>query len=127
MKRAIVAAAVIALASAGGSALAARSPTYLEKVTIMDAFNIPGRSFSSKCVRIVVSSVDPRWAYVTSPAHPPKACTQAGQVGDGLAVYKRSSRMSLHWRDVFEGEGRPCVLPANVRRDFFETTKCGGP
>jgi len=127
MKRTILAAAVFVLASAGGSALAARSPTYLEKATIMDAFNIPGRSFSSRCVRIVVSTVDPRWAYVTSPAHPSKACTQAGQVGDGLAVFRRSSRTSLRWRDAFEGEGVPCVLPANVRRDFFKTTKCGGP
>jgi len=127
MKRGLLAATILLLALAGGSAVAARAPTYLEKATIMDAFNIPGRSFSSRCVRIVVSTVDPRYAYVTSPARPLKACTQAGQVGDGLAVFRRPSRTSLHWRDVFEGEGVPCVLPPNVRRDFFKTTKCGGP
>ena len=127
MRRAILAAAILLLLFAGGSALAARAPTYLEKVTIMDAFNIPGRSFSSRCIRIVVSTADARYAYVTSPAHPSKACTQTGQVGDGLAVFRRSSRSSLHWRDVFEGEGVPCILPPSVRRDFFRTTRCGGP
>jgi len=126
MRRAVLA-AIVLLAFAGGSAVAARAPTYLEKVTIMDAFNIPGRSFSSRCVRIVVSTVDPRYAYATSPMHPPRACTQAGQVGDGLAVLRRSSRTSLRWRDIFEGEGVPCIVPPNVRRDFFRTTKCGGP
>jgi hypothetical protein len=126
MKRALAVATTLLLALAGGSAVAARAPPYLEKVTIMDAFNIPGRSFSSRCVRIVVSTVDPRYAYVTSPAHPPKACTQAGQVGDGLAVFRRASRTSLQWRDVFEGEGVPCILPQNVRRDFFKATRCGG-
>jgi len=30
---------------APAAAVASRGPTYLEKVTIMDAFNIPGRSF----------------------------------------------------------------------------------
>jgi hypothetical protein len=65
------------------SALAVRAPTYLEKVTIMDAFNTPDRAFASRCVRVIISTVDPRYAMLTSPARPPKACVQAAAVGDG--------------------------------------------
>jgi hypothetical protein len=94
---------VLLFACAVGAAEAARAPTYLEKVTIMDAFNVPGRSLTSRCVRIVVSTVDPRYAYLTSPIHTPKACSQAGEVGDGVVVFRRPRPAALHWRDIFEG------------------------
>ncbi|HSR92278.1 MAG TPA: hypothetical protein VLK88_13305, partial [Gemmatimonadales bacterium] len=83
--------------------LAARAPTYLEKVTIMDAFSMPGRAFPSRCVRIVVSTVDPRYALLSSPIHRPQACVQAGAVGDGFVLFRRTGKAALHWRDIFEG------------------------
>ena len=116
---------LVVLSAVPASAMAARGPTYLEKVTIMDAFNIPGRSFSSKCVRIVVSTVDPRWAIVTSPIHTPKACVQAGEEGNGWSLYHRANPSALHWAHVDDGDGDPCQLPAAPRRDIFKTTTCG--
>jgi hypothetical protein len=106
-------------------AQAARTPTYIEKVTIMDAFNIPSRAFSSRCVKITVSTVDPRYALLTSPRRPPKACVSAGQVGDGYVLFRRASATGLQWRDIFEGSDfPPCSLPVPVRRDLLGSAKC---
>lgn len=112
------------LASGAESAVASRGPTYLERVTMMDAFNVPGRSFSSRCVRIVVSTVDPRYAMVTSPRRPVQACVDAGEVGDGYALFRRPTRKSLKWRNIGEGSETPCFLPAAVRRDLFPSSSC---
>jgi hypothetical protein len=116
---------LVAAATLAAPAAASRPPSYLEKISIMDAFNIPGRSFSSRCVRIVVSTVDPRWAYVTSPRHTPKACVQAGEEGNGWSLYHRGSRSSIHWTHVVDGDGVPCQPPAAVRRDLFGSSTCG--
>jgi hypothetical protein len=119
---------VVALvfACAAGIAEASRAPTYLEKISLMDAFNIPGRSLASRCVRIVVSTADPRWAIVTSPVHPLRACVDAGEVGDGFALYRRPGPAAIHWRRVVEGSGNvPCQPPPPVRLDLFGSAKCG--
>lgn len=111
----------IAAGLAASAAPAARAPSYLEKVTIMDAFNIPGRSWPSRCVEIRVSTADPRYALVTSPAKPPRACVRHNDAGNGFAILKRATRTILHWRDIYEGEGRDrqfCSVPAAVRRDL---------
>src|SRR5262245_34517413 len=114
MTRTAAIALVLLLGFAVGASEAARAPTYIEKIAIMDAFNIPGRAFASKCVKIVVSTVNPRYAYLTSPTHPPSVCVQAGQQGNGVVVFHRSSPAAVHWRRVFEGEGVPCILPPRV-------------
>lgn len=118
--------AALALSLAADAANSARAPTYLERVTIMDAFNKPGRSFAARCVRIVVSTVDPRYAKLVSPLRPVRACVQAGEVGDGYVLFRRPTRRSLHWRDLVEGsESPPCGrLPAPVMRDLFPSTNC---
>jgi hypothetical protein len=64
-------------------------------VTIMDAFNKPGSSFASKCVTIVASSVDARYARLTFPYPTPPACTKAGEGPDGYTLFRRSSRAAL--------------------------------
>jgi hypothetical protein len=102
-----------------------RAPTYLERVTIMDAFNQPGRSFASRCVRVIVSSADPRYAMVTSPNQYPKICLQTGETGDGYALFRRGTRSSLVWRNIGEGSDFPCGhLPPPVLRDLFPTAAC---
>ena len=125
MLRAMLIAVVLLLTCAVGVSEASRAPTYIEKVAIMDAFNVPGRSWPSRCVRIVVSTVDPRYAYLVGPDRPPQVCIRAKEVGNGLVVFRRASRTAIHWRDILEGEGVPCILPPPVRQDFFGTTKCG--
>jgi hypothetical protein len=121
-----VATAMAATAAAVSSAQAARAPTYVEKATIMDAFNVPGRAFPSACVRIVVSTVDPRYAMLTSPRVIPKACSKAGAVGDGYVVFRRATPTALRWKDIFEGSsGAPCSLPAAVRKDLLGSSSCG--
>jgi hypothetical protein len=97
----------------GAPASGARPPTYLEKVTIMDAFNIPERSWSSRCARILVSTVNARYAMVTSPRRPPQVCVEAGQVGDGFELVVRPNRTSLRWNLV----RRPCAGPLAAVRD----------
>jgi hypothetical protein len=114
--------AAIAAGTVTLAASAARAPSYLEKVTIMDAFNVPGRSWPSRCVTIRVSTVDPRYALVTSPAKPPRACVTHNDDGNGFAVFQRAARSARHWRDIYEGEGRDrgvCSIPAAVRRDLL--------
>jgi hypothetical protein len=111
-----------AAGTATSAALAAPAPSYLEKATIMDAFNVPGRSWPSRCVTIRVSTVNPRYALVSSPAKPPRACVRHNDAGNGLAIVKRATRTALHWRDIYEGEGRDhrvCSIPAAVRRDLL--------
>lgn len=112
----------IAAGAAASAGLAARAPSYLEKVTIMDAFNVPGRSWPSRCVEIRVSTVNPRYALVTSPAKPPRSCVRHGDAGNGFAIFERATRAGLHWSDIYEGEGmdhRVCSIPAAVRRDLL--------
>lgn len=112
----------IAVGAAASAAPAAREPGYLEKATIMDAFNVPGRSWPSRCVKIRVSTANPRYALVTSPAKPPQACVRHNDVGNGLAIFKRATRTAVHWRDIYEGEGMDrhfCSIPAAVRRDLL--------
>lgn len=112
-------AALVGLAWVASSAAAGR-PTYVEKATIMDAFNVPGRSFPSECVRIRVSTVNPRYAILTPPRHYPHACVKAGDVGDGFVFFKRKSRHALHWRDLVEGSGYcPAKIPRAVGRDLL--------
>lgn len=125
MRRLAVVLVLVAAAVAAVPAMARRSPTYLEKISIMDAFNVPGRSWSSRCARIVVSTVDPRWAYVTGPFHIPKSCLDAGEAGNGWSLYHRGTPTSIHWAHVVDGEGVPCQPPAVVRRDLFGSTHCG--
>jgi hypothetical protein len=116
----------VALVVGASPIVAARAPTYLEKVTIMDAFNQPGRAFPSRCVRVVVSTVDPRYALLTSPVRRPRACVQAGAVGDGFVFFRRAKRTALRWRDIFEGSDTPpCSVPAAVRRDLLQSSACG--
>jgi hypothetical protein len=104
---------------------ARRAPTYIERVTIMDAFNIPERSFASKCVRILVSTANPRYAMVTSPVRIPADCRRAGQVGDGFVVFVRSTPSAVRWRNLSEGSGEPpCKVPRNVRIDLFGSGAC---
>jgi hypothetical protein len=119
-------AAALVLSVAAGAASSARAPTYVERTTIMDAFNKPGRSFAAKCVRIVVSTVDPRYAKLVSPVRPVPTCVQAGEVGDGYVLFRRATRRSLHWRDVVEASDvPPCrERPQPVLRDLFQTTHC---
>lgn len=116
--------AVLAVAPA---ASATRGPTYLERVTIMDAFNIPGRSFSSKCVKILVSTADPRYAMLTGPSPTPAACQRAGEVGNGYVVFARVSKTALRWRIVTESswaDPAPCSLSRAARVDLFRSAKC---
>ncbi len=92
----------------------------------MDAFNVPGRSWPSRCVKIRVSTADSRYALVTSPSKPPQACVRDHDAGNGFAIFKRATRTALHWRDVYEGEGRDrrvCSIPAAVRRDLLPRTR----
>lgn len=116
----------LALTCAVDTALAARAPTYIEKVTIMDAFNKPGRSVASKCVRIFVSTADPRYAKLTSPARYPAACLKSGETGDGYVIFRRTTRRSLHWRNIVEASDPPCLtplkLPTGVLHDLFPGT-----
>jgi hypothetical protein len=111
-------------------ALAARPPTYVERVTIMDAFNKPGSSFASKCVKIVVSSVDPRYAKLTFPYPPPPACAKAGEGPfDGYTLFRRKSRKALHWREILMASELPCfvnrkLLPPAVHSDLFPKSEC---
>jgi len=119
-------AGLIVAAAAANSATASRAPTYLERVTIMDAFNVPGRSWASKCVLIEVSTADARYALVSSPSKPAAACVRAGQVGNGFVLLLRSTATSLRWRNIFEGSfSPPCSLPQAVRRDLLGSTRCG--
>jgi hypothetical protein len=119
----VLVAATAAMAAA--TAHAARPPTYLERVTIMEAFNFPGRSFASKCVRIRVSSVDPRYAMITGPIRVPRDCSQAGEVGDGYALLRRTTPKGLRWRRLTQGSDMPpCGIPARVRADLFGTADC---
>lgn len=125
MKQLAVTVVVLAAVVAVTAAAAARKPTYVEKATIMDAFNIPGRAFPSKCVLIRVSTANPRYAVLTSPAHYPRACTRTGAVGDGFVLFKRASASAAHWRDILEGprncSSRPphiSGVPLSVRRDL---------
>jgi hypothetical protein len=114
--------AAIAAGAAASVAPAARVPTYIEKVTIMDAFNIPGRSWPSRCVKIRVSTVDSRYALVTSRAKPPQACARHNDAGNGFAIFKRETRTAVHWADIYEGEGMDhhvCSIPAAVRHDLL--------
>jgi hypothetical protein len=127
--RALAVVVMLVMTVAGGvwaqQASAQRAPTYLERVTIMDAFNQPGRSFASRCVRVIVSSADPRYAMVTSPIRYPKICLQNGETGDGYALFRRASRSSLVWRNIGEGSDFPCgLLPPTPLRDLFPTATC---
>jgi hypothetical protein len=123
--RVVTAAAAAAALAVPGAALAARPANYLERATIMDTFNVPGRSFASRCVRITVSTVDPRWAMLRAPARVPHTCINAGEVGDGFVLFLRAGPRALRWRDVFEGSDRPpCRVPRAVRRDLFGTAAC---
>ena len=116
----VVAAATVVLAS---EALAARAPTHVETATILLAFNEPGRSFAARCVRIRVSTASPSWAMVTSPRRPPRACVEAGEVGNGFVILRRQG--ANRWRNVFEGsEAPPCRVPRAVRVDLFGTARC---
>jgi len=126
LRRLVVLPVGLAAVLVGGfdDSIAARQPTYLERATIMDTFNTPGRSFSSRCLRIVVSTVNPRYATATSPLRPVKACVKAGEVGDGYVLFRRENNSSLHWRNVGEGNDPPCVLPAPVRHDLFPAAVC---
>jgi hypothetical protein len=120
----LVGLAAAALAVQATPASAARAPTYVEKTTIMDAFNMPERAFASKCVRIIVSTVDPRYAMLTSPRRIPADCRKAGQVGDGFVVFRRATRSALRWRIVSEGSEPPCSVPRKVRLDLFRGAFC---
>jgi hypothetical protein len=113
-----------AAAATARTASAARAPTYLERATIMDTFNIPGRSFSSRCVKILVSNVNPRYAMLASPARPSRACRDAGQVGDGFVFFLRATKTALRWRNIGEGSDVPCSIPQNVRVDLLRTRAC---
>ena len=126
MRATLAALAVLGFLCVASTASAARPPTYVEKVTIMDAFNIPGRAFASSCVKILVSTVDSRWAMLTSPAKPPKVCSQNGQVGDGFVILSRVTKTSLRWLLRFEGssEAAPCFVPRAVRADLTKNPAC---
>lgn len=109
------------------TAPAARAPTYLEKVTIMDAFNRPGRSWPSQCMKILVSTVDLRYALVTSRGRAPRACVRNNDVGNGYDIFRRATPTALHWRLVTERAGLepgPCSMPAAVRKDLLGSTTC---
>jgi hypothetical protein len=95
----------------------------------MDAFNKPGRSVASQCVRIVVSTADPRYAKVMSPVRYPAACVKNGETGDGYALFRRTTRRALHWKDILEASDPPCLvtgfkLPTAVLHDLFPGTTC---
>jgi hypothetical protein len=128
MRRLVALVLLLSLASALGmtsEAAAKRSPTYIERVTIMDTFNVPGRSFASKCVRILVSTANPRYAMLTSPVRIPADCRRAGQVGDGFVIFARATSAAVRWRNVSEGSGEPpCKVPRNVRIDLFGSGAC---
>lgn len=117
--------AILSATAVTSNAEAKRAPTYVERATIMDAFNIPGRSFSSRCVRILISTVNPRYAMLTAPVRIPGACRQAGQVGDGFVFFRRSSPTALRWRNIAEGSEAPCVVPRSVRVDLLGSALCG--
>ena len=123
---AVAATALLVPVTPAGAAGSARAPTYLERATLMDAFNKPGRAVSSTCVRIVVSTVDPRYAIVTMPVRPKPVCVRAGEVGDGYALFRRANRRSLRWRSLGRGSDPPCLrfpsLPRAVVRDLFGTS-----
>jgi hypothetical protein len=120
----VVLCAIVAVVAAV-AASAARPPTARERAAIMLVFNQPGRSFAAKCVRIRVSTVNPRWAMLTGPRSIPQECIETGQVGDGFVIFKRPSRLSQRWRNVYEGsEFPPCSIPVGVRRDLLGTTRC---
>lgn len=121
---ALVLSAAATFAGTASQAEAKRAPTYTERVTIMDAFNIPGRSFASRCVRILVSTANPRYAMLTGPLRIPADCRQAGQVGDGFVFFRRSTPTALRWRNISEGSEASCTVPRNVRIDLFGSTAC---
>lgn len=106
-------------------AAAQRPPTPIERAAIMDVFNVPGRSFSSSCVRIRVSTVDARYAILTSPRRIPRVCRESGQVGDGFVFFRRASATGERWRNIYEGsEFPPCKIPGPVRVDFGFGSDC---
>jgi hypothetical protein len=118
---------VLALAVIGvlaSTATAARPPTAAEKAAILLVFNEPGgRAFAAKCVRIRVSTVNRRWAMLTTPRRPPRACVESGQVGNGFVFFRRTATGG--WRIVYEGSDLPpCSIPRPVRRDLLGTAEC---
>lgn len=127
MRRTLALVLLVSLTLAGmcSEAEARRAPTYIERVTIMDAFNIPGRSFASKCVRILVSTANPRYAMLTGPVRIPGDCRRTGQVGDGFVFFRRSTPTALRWRNISEGSEAPCSVPRGVRIDLFGSAACG--
>lgn len=129
MAAAILALAVGAGAAGAPDALARRAPTHVEKATIMDAFNEPGRSWASRCVRVLVSRVDARYAIVTAFARPPKACVDNGEgVADGFVLLVRATPRAVVWRNAYEGSiDVPCrIAPEPVRRELLGTVACAG-
>jgi hypothetical protein len=119
---------VLALAAAltlVSTAAADRAPTAVERAAIMDVFNIPGRTFSPRCVRIRVSTVDARYAILTPPRRIPRVCRQTGQVGDGFVFFRRARTSGQKWKDIYEGSDvPPCKIPVAVRRDFGFGSEC---
>lgn len=112
---------------------AARAPTAAERKAIVAAFNRnPHRpNWESRCLRIRVSTADPRWSVAGSKgARTPRACFEAGQIGNGFEAYKRGSPTAKRWRRVYAGSGDvPCRIPENVRNDLFRWARgaCFGP
>jgi hypothetical protein len=124
----LVAGLSLSLTAAVEPARAARSPTYTELVTIMDAFNEPGRSWASRCAKIVVSTVDPRYARLTIRRPLVRACVRAGEVGDGYVVYRRADPRALRWRELYEASDpprfiKPRPMPHAVCADLFPEPK----
>jgi hypothetical protein len=119
----VAAAATVLAAPAGASA--SRSPTYLETVTVMDAFNVPGRSWPSRCVAIRVSTADPRYALLTTPRRPSRACSDARHVANGYVVFRRAAPRARRWRSQVEtNDVPPCTIPGPVRRDLLGSDDC---
>ena len=105
---------------------AKRGPTYLEQVTVVAAFNFPGYAFATKCIKVEISTVDPRYAGAGPSSS--AACRKAGTVPDTYAVLARPSRTSLHWKTLFDGNGDPRCgsVPKAVLVDLFHGSTCAG-
>jgi hypothetical protein len=116
-------AAAAALASASPAA-AKRAPTYLEKMTVVAAFNTPRFAYDDACLSVTISTADPRYAEAGPSDN--KACRKAKAVPDWYELFRRSSPASLHWTHIFSGNGTPSckTVPPRVMVDLVDYGGC---
>jgi hypothetical protein len=106
-------------------ASARRLPTRTEQSQIMRAFNGNGRHFPIRCVKVLVSTLDSRFAILTSPDVPISFCERHGFVGDGYVLFRRTTKRATIWTDWWESSTNPpCKMPRAVRVDLLGDPRC---